>query len=327
MTKLIFIKKATESDIEEWVDARIELWPSHSRKEHLEEISEFFQGDGYINFIGRIDNKLCCFLEASIRPFANGCSQRPVPFLEGIWVDPKYQRSGFGQQLVKKLEEWAIANGFNEIGSDCEIENAQSQNAHEKWGFQEKERVVYYHKSLCVKDNEIEIPTLETKRLRLEPLSMKHSLGMFKLWSDEKVSRYSGPIRDSDGNLIDMPASRIEQTDLLIEFWDKALNDGWGFRWAIILLETDDPFLGTVGFNSLSDQYEIAFHLVSDYWGKGIMTEASTAAIIWAFSRGATSIEAFIEPENKPSFALATRLGMHPTEDYIEGARKYVKVL
>lgn len=148
MIESIIIKNANYSDREEWASARLKLWPMHSKEEHLKELSEFLNADGHINFIGRDNGKVCCFLEASIRPYANGCTSRPVVFLEGIWVDPDYQRHGIGEKLVKKLEDWARDQGFREIGSDCEIDNTQSQNAHKKWGFQEREKVVYFCRDL-----------------------------------------------------------------------------------------------------------------------------------------------------------------------------------
>ena len=51
------------------------------------------------------------------------------------------------------------------------------------------------------------LPILNTDRLRLEPLSERHSSGMFSLWSDPDVCRYSGVVRDYDGHVIRMPAS------------------------------------------------------------------------------------------------------------------------
>ena len=86
----------------------------------------------------------------------------------------------------------------------------------------------------------IQIPTLQTERLRLEPLAMSHSCGVFELWSDPNVCRYSGIVRDYAGEIIPMPAASREDSDRIIDFWIRAAEDGWGFRWAILMSEEGD---------------------------------------------------------------------------------------
>ena len=88
------------------------------------------------------------FAEIAVRPSANGCDSRPVPFLEGIWVAPQFRRQGLGAQLMKHVEAFVTARGFCEIGSDALIDNHASHAAHRGWGFSETERVVYFRKVL-----------------------------------------------------------------------------------------------------------------------------------------------------------------------------------
>ena len=171
----------------------------------------------------------------------------------------------------------------------------------------------------------INIPTLNTNRLLLEPLAMKHSQGMFELWRHFEVQKYSGIAVDQNGLKINMPAKATDDSDRLIGFWLKAAQDGWGFRWGILLEE--NVFVGHIGFNSLAECAEIAYHLNPNYWGDGIMLEAAHAAINWQRGCGATEIEAFIEPENAASIALAKRLGMHATKEFSEGAQRYLMSL
>ena len=171
------------------------------------------------------------------------------------------------------------------------------------------------------------VPTLTTRRLRLEPISPKHSQGMFDLWSDADVCRYSGIVRDYDGNVIDLPASSCEDSNRILDFWLSAAADGWGFRWAVLLLGSAEWFTGIVGFNSVKDCSEIAYHLIPTFWGQGVMTEAAGAAIDWQRGNGVTEVEAFIDPENTAAIALAARLGMTGTDQYRDGARRYQKNL
>jgi aminoglycoside 6'-N-acetyltransferase I len=84
----------------------------------------------------------------ALRKYANGCDSRPVPFLEGIWVDAAFRRRGIGARLIEHIEAFVAARGFREVGSDTPLDNRASQAAHRAWGFCETERVVYFRKLL-----------------------------------------------------------------------------------------------------------------------------------------------------------------------------------
>jgi aminoglycoside 6'-N-acetyltransferase I len=71
-----------------------------------------------------------------------------VPFLEGIFVREEFRRRAIGARLVAYAEQFTVARGFTEIGSDAEIANLASHAAHRSWGFGETERVVYFRKVL-----------------------------------------------------------------------------------------------------------------------------------------------------------------------------------
>ena len=146
------------------------------------------------------------------------------------------------------------------------------------------------------------------------------------MWRHPDVQKYSGIAEDENRVVINMPAQTHNDSDRLIGFWLKAAQDGWGFRWGVTLV-AEDSFVGHIGFNSLSECSEIAYHLNPQHWGKGIMTEAARAAISWRHDNGATEIEAFIEPENTSSITLAKRLGMNPTNEFSAGARRYLMSL
>jgi aminoglycoside 6'-N-acetyltransferase I len=94
---------------------------------------------------GRRSGRIC---EISIRAAANGCDSRPVPFLEGIWIEAQFRRRALGAQLIAHIEAFITARGFREIGSDAPIENRVSHAAHRRWGFSETERAVYFRKVL-----------------------------------------------------------------------------------------------------------------------------------------------------------------------------------
>ena len=165
-------------------------------------------------------------------------------------------------------------------------------------------------------------PTLRTARLVLEPLTPAHSVGMFRLWSREEVCRHSGPAQDWNGDPIRLPAQTSGDSDKIIDFYAQMSAAGRGFRWAMIHQPTQD-FAGAIGFNSLAPIAELAFHLRPEFWGQGLMREAAEAALAWAAVTTGSPVEAFIEPANAASVALARRLGFTPTGDITDGAERF----
>ena len=144
------VRQMGSTDREAWANMRAALWPDASADEHHKDIDAMLAGTttGW-GFIAEMRNVAAIgFAEITIRPFANGCDSRPVPFLEGIWVEPPLRRRGIGALLVKHVEAFVAARGFREIGSDVLIDNEVSHAAHRRWGFSETERVVYFRRLL-----------------------------------------------------------------------------------------------------------------------------------------------------------------------------------
>ncbi len=145
----LVITGAAAHDLEDWVAMRCQLWPDLSESQQRSELEDLMARHGYRGWIAREDGKAAGFAEACIRPYANGCDSTPVPFLEGVWVEPALRHLGIGARLVGQVEAWAAAQGFSELGSDVDIANLISQAAHQAWGFEERETVVYYRRRLC----------------------------------------------------------------------------------------------------------------------------------------------------------------------------------
>ena len=142
------IQPLSEIHADAWAEARCQLWPSGERESHENEIRDFLRSDSFRAWGAWISSELVGFIEVYLRPFANGCESRPVPFVEGIWVRSSFRKNGVSAALLREAEQWAKAGGFSEIGSDADIDNELSYNVHRKWGFEETERVVYFRKSL-----------------------------------------------------------------------------------------------------------------------------------------------------------------------------------
>lgn len=147
MNKVI-ITVANKSDIDDWVNARTLLWPKHNTEYHAKEVVSSLNNSSNLNLMARVNNQFVGILEASIRPYANGCQNTPVVFLEGVWVRKEFRQHSIGMKLIEFLENWAIDNNFSEICSDTDIENKIAQTAHIKWGFNKTETVVYFRKEI-----------------------------------------------------------------------------------------------------------------------------------------------------------------------------------
>jgi aminoglycoside 6'-N-acetyltransferase I len=142
------VRAMLASDRLAWAEMRASLWPD-SVAIHMDEIDGILAGEDSWGFIAEVsDGAPIGFAEVSIRKYANGCSSRPVPFLEGIWVKAAFRRQGVGLRLIEKAEQFLAALGYRELGSDSDIDNRPAHDAHLGWGFSETERVVYFRKPI-----------------------------------------------------------------------------------------------------------------------------------------------------------------------------------
>lgn len=144
----ISIRRADAADAAPWASMRALLWPDSDRAAHRAELREFLRDDRFGGWLALDGATAVGFAEAFIRPFANGCDSRPVAFLEGIWVQPRHRRRRVGGRLLAAVEGWAAAQGIGELGSDADITNNLSLLCHDRWGFEEMERVVCFRKRL-----------------------------------------------------------------------------------------------------------------------------------------------------------------------------------
>jgi aminoglycoside 6'-N-acetyltransferase I len=144
----LIVAPIAERDAPEWLEMRKALWSGASASEHRAEMRDLAAQPEFAGFMAREGVAAVGFAEVFVRPFANGCASRPVPFLEGIWVAPAARGRGVGRALLVAVEAWCRGRGFAELGSDAPLANEASHRAHAAWGFAETERVVYFRKPL-----------------------------------------------------------------------------------------------------------------------------------------------------------------------------------
>lgn len=89
------------------------------------------------------------FAQCQLRhDYVEGCETSPVGFLEGIYVEEAFRRSGVAKMLLAACEGWAASAGCTEFASDCELGNEQSLQWHLNNGFAEMGRTIWFAKKL-----------------------------------------------------------------------------------------------------------------------------------------------------------------------------------
>jgi [ribosomal protein S5]-alanine N-acetyltransferase len=122
-----------------------------------------------------------------------------------------------------------------------------------------------------------------------------------RIYSDPKVMRYlpAGP----------PPRERARASYAAVtDHWDRL---GYGM-WAAVEAATGE-FIGYCGLRHLPDvgEVEVAYGLARDRWGRGLATEAATAAVADGFERvGLHRIVAYAVPANTASRRVIEKLGM-----------------
>ena len=143
------VRNIIEDDRVDWVRLRNALWPD-SPSDHEVETRKHFDNRSttLLVFVAEVEGRIVGFVEMDFRPYAPGCATSPVPFIEGWYVEPAWQRRGIGRALIEAAEARAREMGFTEIASDAEEENNDGIAAHRALGFEEIERIVCFRRSL-----------------------------------------------------------------------------------------------------------------------------------------------------------------------------------
>lgn len=141
---------------------------------------------------------------------------------------------------------------------------------------------------------------LKTSRLWLKKFVETDLHYVFQGLSHPSVIRYYGVNFES-----------LEETKSQMQWFDQLEREETGIWWAVYSSDGLN-FLGGVGFNNLSKDHkkaEIGFWLLPEYWGMGLMQEATELAISYAFDiLQIHRIEAIVECENKNSLSLLNKL-------------------
>jgi aminoglycoside 6'-N-acetyltransferase I len=143
------IRQITAQYQADWARLRDALWPG-SLTEHETATQQYFANGAAtpVVFVAEWEGQIVGFLELGYRQYAPGCSSSPVPFIEGLYVEPGVRKQGIGRALVSAAETHARREGHLEIASDSELDNDDGVATHKALGYSVIERVVCFRKPL-----------------------------------------------------------------------------------------------------------------------------------------------------------------------------------
>lgn len=149
-------------------------------------------------------------------------------------------------------------------------------------------------------------PTLETDRLNLRPLNVDDAPDIFSYAKNIEVSQYT----------LWQPHKNLEDSIKFISEYAFQKYQEEELKPLAVCLKSDgdSKMIGTVGCywkSKTSNVMELAYALSQDYWGKGIMTEASHAIIDYCFENTSVNrICARFKSENIGSGRVMEKLEM-----------------
>lgn len=156
--------------------------------------------------------------------------------------------------------------------------------------------------------------SLESERLRLEPLTVEHADEMVTVLDDADLHVFIGG----------QPATREElraRYEQLVVGHSRDGTQRW-FNW-VIRRRDDGRAAGTVQATVTEHERtltaEIAWVIGTGQQRQGFAREAARAMVAWLREQGVTTVVAHVHPQHEASMAVARAVGLAPTEAVVDG--------
>jgi ribosomal-protein-alanine N-acetyltransferase len=147
-----------------------------------------------------------------------------------------------------------------------------------------------------------DFPRLETPRLLLRRIEPRDAEALFAIFSDEAVMEFYG----------NLPHHAVDDSRDLIARQEQRYANREGIRWGITR-RGEDTVVGSCGLFLFDEGYHRAttgYELGRAHWRQGIVSEALTAMLDFAFSRmDLHRVEAVVDDVNERSKGLLRKLG------------------
>ena len=149
---------------------------------------------------------------------------------------------------------------------------------------------------------EFTVPTIETERLILRPLTIDDAEAAFEWTGDERVAKY----------MIYSTHESIETT----KEWLNSIKVSYEKYEFGFVRKSDNKLIGagSIRFHSDSEQWEIGYNIRFDCWNMGYTTEASLAMMNFVREKhNAHRFSAICAVENIGSARVMEKCGLHFT--------------
>jgi len=166
------------------------------------------------------------------------------------------------------------------------------------------------------KIDSIMLPSLETKRLILRPISKDDIDSLFELFNDVETTKY-----------LQGTKTRVQVKEWISLVLDSYLKHQFG-PWAVVSKNSND-FIGYCGLYLQkdvdgADEIEILYGLIKRFWKKGYAAEA--AEKVYEYGKNNLKIKRFISiihPENINSVKAAGKIGMTFEKEAVVWGKQY----
>lgn len=147
-----------------------------------------------------------------------------------------------------------------------------------------------------------QFPRLETTRLLLRQIQPEDAEALFATFSDEEVMEFYGHVSHKS----------LDDSRELIRQQQTWYAQREGIRWGITL-KGEDRVIGSCGFylfDEDSQRAETGYELNRSFWRQGIITEAMSAILHYAFTELLLHrVEAVVDANNERSKGVLRKLG------------------
>lgn len=160
---------------------------------------------------------------------------------------------------------------------------------------------------------------ITSDRLVLEPLRVGHAAEMASVLDDPALHRYIGG----------EPATAAELGERYLTLVAGGSPDGaegW-LNW-VVRRRDNNAAVGYVQatVTGSGQQYEadVAWVFATPHQHQGFAVEAARLMVDWLRRHGATTIFALIHPDHRASEAVASKVGLSPTDEIVDGEVRWV---
>jgi ribosomal-protein-alanine N-acetyltransferase len=143
---------------------------------------------------------------------------------------------------------------------------------------------------------------IETRRLRLRPLTRDDLGDIHRIWNDTSVRKF---LWDDKPVSTEMAEGTLAES---VESFGRKGMGLWGFG-----LKAEEALIGFCGFRSFDDppEVEVLYGLIPEHWNGGLATEATSAMLRYGFEElKLDRIYAVADPPNEASFRVMEKVGM-----------------